>query len=144
MILRSADLPAPLRPHYTRCDLYQAILLYYYAENKEIIYKSVNLKWGCVQVIASCERTSITLLFIIPRIVLLSSIQPEAETLDFSTTHFREVFRKSSRHVNTNNGSISKQSGNDVEGCRSHQVLFQPNMRIFLQYSVNVLQSTKI
>ena len=27
----------------------------------------------------------LTLLFIIPRIVLLSSIQPEAETLDFST-----------------------------------------------------------
>ena len=51
-------------------------------------------------------------------------------------THFREVFRKSSHHVNTNKGSISKQSGNDVEGCRSQKVLFQSNMRVFLQYSV--------
>ena len=29
---------------------------------------------------------------IISRIVPLSSIQPKAETLDFSTTHFREIF----------------------------------------------------
>ena len=39
--------------------------------------------------------------------------------------------------MNTNKGSIVKQSGNDVEGCRSEMVLVQPNMRVFLQYSVN-------
>ena len=59
-----------------------------------------------------------TLLFIIPRTVLLSFIQPKAETLDFSTTHFREIFRKSTIHVKTSKGSVVKQSGNDVEGCR--------------------------
>ena len=69
----------------------------------------------------------------------MSSIQPKAETLDFSTTHFREIFWKSSHHMNTNKGSIVKQSGNDVEGCRSEKVLVQPNMRIFLQYSMRVI-----
>ena len=54
-------------------------------------------------------------------------------------THFREIFRKSSHHVNTNKGSVVKQSGNDVEGCRSQKVLFQPNRRVFLQYSVKFL-----
>ena len=39
--------------------------------------------------------------------------------------------------MNTNKGSVVKQSGNDVEGCRSQKVLFQLNMRVFLQYSVN-------
>ena len=39
--------------------------------------------------------------------------------------------------MNTNKGSIVKQSGNDVEGWRSEKVLVQPNMRVFLQYSVN-------
>ena len=39
--------------------------------------------------------------------------------------------------MNTNKGGIVKQSGNDVEGCRSEKVLVQPNMRVFLQYSVN-------
>ena len=34
--------------------------------------------------------------------------------------------------------SVVKQSGNDVEGCRSQKVLFQPNMLVFLQYSVTV------
>ena len=29
---------------FTPCDLYHTILLYYYAEAKEIIYESVNLK----------------------------------------------------------------------------------------------------
>ena len=29
---------------YTRCDLYYTILLYFYAEIREMIYKSVNLK----------------------------------------------------------------------------------------------------
>ena len=38
--------------------------------------------------------------------------------------------------MNTNKGSIVKQSGNYVEGCRSGRVLVQPNMRVFLQYSV--------
>ena len=38
--------------------------------------------------------------------------------------------------MNTNKGSIVKQSGNDVEGCRSEKVLIHPNMHIFLQYSV--------
>ena len=39
-----------------------------------------------------------------------------------------------------NESSIVKQSGNDVEGCRSQKVLFQPNcnMLLFLQYSVKV------
>ena len=41
--------------------------------------------------------------------------------------------------MNTNKGSIVKQSGNDVEGCRSEKVLVQPNMRVFLQYSVRSL-----
>ena len=53
-------------------------------------------------------------------------------------SHFREIFRNSSHHVNTNKGSVVKQSGNDVEGCRSEKVLFQPSMRVFLQYSVKV------
>ena len=30
------------------------------------------------------------------------------------------------------------QSGNNDEGCRSQKILFQPNMHVFLQYSVNV------
>ena len=38
--------------------------------------------------------------------------------------------------MNTNKGSVVKQSGNDVEGCRSEKVLVQPNTRVFLQYSV--------
>ena len=84
-------------------------------------------------------RESITLLFIIPRTVLLSSIQPEAETLTSQPAHFREIFRKSSHQVNTNKGSVVKQSDNDVEGCPSQKVLFQPNMRGFLQYSVILL-----
>ena len=46
------------------------------------------------------------------------------------------IFRKSSHHVNTNKGSVVKQSCNDVKGCLSEKVLFQPNMRVFLQYSV--------
>ena len=29
---------------FTRCDVYHTILLYYYAETKEMIYESVNLK----------------------------------------------------------------------------------------------------
>ena len=29
---------------YTLCDLYHRILLYYYAETKEVIYEPVNLK----------------------------------------------------------------------------------------------------
>ena len=37
--------------------------------------------------------------------------------------------------MNTNKGSVVKQSSNDVEGCRSRKVLFQPNMSAFLQYS---------
>ena len=41
--------------------------------------------------------------------------------------------------MNTNKGSIVKQSGNDVEGCRSEKVLVQPNMRVFLQHSVKGL-----
>ena len=40
--------------------------------------------------------------------------------------------------MNTNNSGIVKQSGNDVEGYRSQKVLFQPNERIFLQYSVSL------
>ena len=47
-------------------------------------------------------------------------------------THFREIFWKSSHQMNTNKGSIVKQSGNDVEGCRSEKVLVQPNMHVFL------------
>ena len=39
--------------------------------------------------------------------------------------------------MNTNKGSVVKQSSNDVEGCRSQKILFQPNKRAFLQYSVN-------
>ena len=40
--------------------------------------------------------------------------------------------------MNTNKGNIVKQSGNDVEGCRSEKVSVQPNMRVFLQYSVKI------
>ena len=39
--------------------------------------------------------------------------------------------------MNTSKGSVIKQSGNNVEDCGSQKVLFQPNMRVFLQYSVN-------
>ena len=38
--------------------------------------------------------------------------------------------------MSTNKGGIVKQSGNDVEGYRSQKVLFQPSVRVFLQYSV--------
>ena len=31
---------------FTRCDLYHMILLYCYAETKEMIYESLNLKEG--------------------------------------------------------------------------------------------------
>ena len=41
--------------------------------------------------------------------------------------------------MNTNKGSIVKQPGNDVEGCRSEKVLVQPNMCVFLQYSVKTI-----
>ena len=40
--------------------------------------------------------------------------------------------------MNTNKGGILKQSDNGVEGYRSQKVLFQPNVRVFLQYSVIV------
>ena len=40
--------------------------------------------------------------------------------------------------MTTNKGGIVKQSGNDVEGYRSQKVLFQPSVRIFLQYSVKL------
>ena len=40
--------------------------------------------------------------------------------------------------MNKNKGGIVKQSGNYVEGYRSQKVLFQPNVRVFLQYSVNI------
>ena len=76
--------------------------------------------------------------FIIPPIVLLSSIQPEAETLDFSTHALpRNLLKIFQPHEHK--GSIVKQPGNDVEGCRSEKVLVQPNMRVFLQYSVIIL-----
>ena len=75
------------------------------------------------------ELCNLTLLFIIPRIVLLSSIQPEAEILE-----------KSFENLPTNKGSTVKQSGNYVEGCRSEKVMVQPNMRVFLQYSVEAFQ----
>ena len=54
--------------------------------------------------------------FIIPRTALLSSIQPEAKLkpLTSQPTHFREIFKKSFYHVNTNKGSVFKQSGTDV------------------------------
>ena len=42
--------------------------------------------------------------------------------------------------MNTNKDSVVKQSGNDAEGCRSQKILFQPNMRVFLQYSVKFHQ----
>ena len=32
--------------------------------------------------------------------------------------------------MNTNKGSIVKQSGNDAEGCRSEKILVQSNERI--------------
>ena len=38
--------------------------------------------------------------------------------------------------MNTNKGGIVKQSGNDVEDYRSQKVLFQPSVRVFLQYNV--------
>ena len=38
--------------------------------------------------------------------------------------------------MNTNEGSFVEQSGNDVEGYRPRKVLFQPNVRVILQYSV--------
>ena len=46
--------------------------------------------------------------------------------------------------MNTNKDSVVKQSGNDVEGCRSQKVLFQPNMRVFLQYSENAFFFSEI
>ena len=46
--------------------------------------------------------------------------------------------------MNTNEGSIVKQSGNDVEGCRSEKVLIQPNMRVFLQYKESKLDGADL
>ena len=40
--------------------------------------------------------------------------------------------------MNTNKGSIVKQSGNDVEGCRFEKVLVQPKVRVFMQHSLNL------
>ena len=54
-------------------------------------------------------------------------------------THFLEIFTKTFHQVNTNKGSVVKQSGDDVESCRSQEVLFQPNMRVFPQYSVSYI-----
>ena len=81
-------------------------------------------------------RSNITLLFVIPCIVLFNlKLKPSTS----QPTHFREIFLRSSHHMNTNKGSIVKQSGNDVEGCQSEKVLFQPSKYIFLQYSVMIL-----
>ena len=77
-----------------------------------------------------------TLLFIIPRTVLLSSINLKLKPSTSQPTHFREIFRESFHHVNTNKGSVVKQVGNDVEGYRSQKVLRQLSVRVFLQYSV--------
>ena len=67
------------------------------------------------------------------------SIQPELKLKPrLSTLALLRIFRKSSHHVNTNNSSVVKQSADDVEGCLSQKVLFQPNMRAFLQYSVMI------
>ena len=41
-------------------------------------------------------------------------------------THFREIFRKSSHHVNTNKGRVVKQSGNDVEVVDLKRFCFNP------------------
>ena len=38
--------------------------------------------------------------------------------------------------MNSNKGSVVKQSVNDVEGCRPQKVLFQPNVCVILQYNV--------
>ena len=77
--------------------------------------KIKGFQWGKATVKVSLLLP--TPFFIIPRTVLLSSIQPEAETLDLSTHAFPRNFRKSSHHMNSNKGSVVKQSGNDVEGC---------------------------
>ena len=45
--------------------------------------------------------------------------------------------------MNTIKGGIVKQSGNDVEGYPSQKVLFQPNVRVFVQYSVNYLSGSR-
>ena len=45
-----------------------------------------------------------------------------------------KCFENLPTHMNTNKGSIVRQSGNHVEGCRSENV-FQPSMRVFLQYN---------
>ena len=55
------------------------------------------------------------------------SIQPEAKTLDFSTHPLlRNLHKIFPPHEHK--GSVVKQSGNDVEGCRSQKVLVQPSM----------------
>ena len=78
-----------------------------------------------------------TLLFIIPRTVLLSLIQPEAETLDFSTHALPRNLQKIFPPREHKQRQRCLATGNDVEGCRSQKVFFQPNIRVFLQYSVN-------
>ena len=45
--------------------------------------------------------------------------------------------------MNTNKGSIVKQSGNDVHSCKSEKVLVQPNMHTFLQCSVHLQEVEK-
>ena len=64
--------------------------------------------------------------FIIPRTVLLPSIQPETETLDLPTHELPRNLIKSSYHVNTNKGNVVKQSSNDVKGCQSQKFCFNP------------------
>ena len=48
--------------------------------------------------------------------------------------HFREIFRKSSHHVNTNKGSIVKQSGNAIQckgqSSRPNFVMPRPELKI--------------
>ena len=85
------------------------------------------------------EILKITLLFIVPStvVVIYSTRSSNPQLLNPCTSE------KSSENLSTkwtqrqSKGSVVKQSGNDVEGCRFEKVLFQSNMRLFQQYSVN-------
>ena len=68
--------------------------------------------------------------------VLLSSIQCKAETLDFSTHPLPRNLLKIFPPYEHKQRQHCQAIWYEVEGCRSEKVLVQPNMHVFLQYSV--------
>ena len=83
------------------------------------------LKFSEITVPLNLQKTLVRLQFRAECCCL--SIQPEAKTLDFSTHPLLRNLHKIFPPYE-HKGSVVKQSGNDVEGCRSQKVLVQPSM----------------